>query len=310
MKKGITTLFLGLACAMSAQAQEYNLFYDVDEDGWLWFDSQEKIDKYVGNCDEVNYCVDPNGKPIQLVYADIMPDYPAATADPDFIGVGADGEDYGTEGYLTGALVLPGSSSLMSTNGGGFVVCMPSCTTYSICLSSGYSVQCRMLASRDVSASFANVNTGSSNFIDGFYTNCAAYSMFNRLCDPGIYTWTGIETLNGGYDNPDVIQGNEPVYAYFQNNRNQEVYIHGIRVTTPTNSMLAVRDATAKQQQTHIFLENGRVVLNEPADIRLYNAGGLLVKDATHTSSMDLSTLPGGIYIVRAGDAVRKVIRN
>ena len=39
MKKGITTLFLGLAVALGAQAQEYNLFYDVDEDGWLWIDS-------------------------------------------------------------------------------------------------------------------------------------------------------------------------------------------------------------------------------------------------------------------------------
>ena len=43
MKKIISTLFLGLACTIGVQAQEYNLFYDVDADGWLWFDSQEKI---------------------------------------------------------------------------------------------------------------------------------------------------------------------------------------------------------------------------------------------------------------------------
>ena len=96
MKK-FSTLFLGLACAIGMQAQEYNLFADVDADGWLWFDSQEKIDKYVGICDENNYKVDPNGKVIQLVYADINPTYPSATADPYYIGVGADGEDYGTE---------------------------------------------------------------------------------------------------------------------------------------------------------------------------------------------------------------------
>lgn len=308
MRKGITTLFLGLACAMGMQAQEYNLFYDVDEDGWLWFDSQEKIDKYVGSCDEMNYCVDPNGKPIQLVYADINPTFPEATANPDFIGVGADGEDFGTEGYLTGALILPGSSSLTATNGGGFVVCMPSCSTYSICLSSGYSVQCRMLGTRDVTASFTNVNTSTSNFGDGFYTPFAVYSMFGTLCDPGIKEWTGIENLESGWSsNPDFIKGDQPVYAYFQNCRNQEVYIHGIRVTTPTNSTLAVRDVTAKQQQTRIFLEGERVVLNEPADIRVYNASGLLMDAATHTDRMDLSSLPGGIYIVKAGDAIRKV---
>lgn len=35
MKKIISTLILGLACTIGVQAQEYNLFYDVDADGWL-----------------------------------------------------------------------------------------------------------------------------------------------------------------------------------------------------------------------------------------------------------------------------------
>ena len=307
MKKGITTLFLGLAVALGAQAQEYNLFYDVDEDGWLWFDSQEKIDKYVGLCDENNYCVDPDGKPIQMVYADINPDYPATIADPDFIGVGADGEDFGTEGYLTGALVLPGSSGLVgTTNGGGFVVCMPSCTSYSICLSSGYSVYCRMLGSRDANASFSNVITTTSSFVESAYINMSAHSMLNPLCGAGIFTWNGIENQDGGYDNPDVLKGDQPVYAYFQNNRNQEIYIHGIRVTTPTNSTLSVSDVAAKQQN-RIFFEGNRVVLNEPADIRVYSTDGLLMNAATHADRMDLSNMPKGIYIVKAGDATRKL---
>lgn len=309
MKKGITTLFLGLAVALGAQAQEYNLFYDVDEDGWLWFDSQEKIDKYVGLCNEDNYCVDPNGKPIQLVYADINPDYPATTADPDFIGVGADGEDFGTDGYLTGAIVLPGSSGLMATNGGGFVVCMPSCASYSICLSSGSSVQCRMLGSRDANASFSEINTNAEKFGNGYYRNLAAYIMFNNLCDAGIFTWSGIETLKGGSaasNDADILKGDQPVYAYFQNCRNQEVYIHGIRVTTPTNSTLSVSDVTTKQQN-RIFFEGNRVVLNEPADIKVYSADGLLMNAATHADRMDLSNMPKGIYIVKAGDATRKL---
>lgn len=306
MKKGITTLFLGLAFAAGAQAQEYNLFHDVDADGWLWFDTQEKIDKYVGLCDEENYCVDSDGKPIQLVYADIYPDYPQATADPFFWGVGTDGEDFGTAGYLTGALVLPGSSGLTQTNGGGFVVCMPSCSSFSICLSTGYSVYCRMLGSRDANAKFSNVVTGTSTFTNGAYINMSAHSVLNSLCGAGIYTWDGIENLNGGYDNPDVLKGDQPVYAYFQNNRNQEVYIHGIRVTTPTNSTVSVRDVTAKQQN-RIFFEGNRVVLNEPADIKVYNANGLLMDAAAHADCMDLSDMPKGIYIVKAGDATRKL---
>lgn len=294
MKKGITTLFLGLACAMGMQAQEYNLFADVDADGWLWFDSQEKIDKYVGLCDEENYKVDPNGKPIQLVYADIMPDYPQSTADPFWIGVGEDGEDFGTPGYRTGALVIAPSASLTATNGGGFVVCMPSCTTYSICLSTGYQVYCRIMGTTDVNTSFTN------------YTNISAYSMFNSLCGAGIYTWTGIETLDNGNEGALKLKGDQPVYAYFQNNRNQEVYIHGIRVTTPTNSTLSVRDAGAVQQN-RIFFEGNRVVLNEPARLEVYNAEGLLI-NAAHTDCMDLSGMPKGIYIVKAGDATRKLV--
>ena len=294
MKKGITTLFLGLAVALGAQAQEYNLFYDVDEDGWLWFDSQEKIDKYVGTCDETNYCVDPDGKPIQLVYADINPDYPASTADPTFIGVGTDGEDFGTEGYRTGALVIAPSASLTAQNGGGFVVCMPSCASYSICLSTGYQVYCRMMGSTDPGTPFTN------------YTNISAHSMFNSLCGAGIYTWTGIENLDNGNDDALKLKGDQPVYAYFQNNRNQEVYIHGIRVTTPTNSTLSVSDVAAKQQN-RIFFEGNRVVLNEPADIRVYSADGLLMNAATHADRMDLSNMPKGIYIVKAGDATRKL---
>ncbi len=306
MKK-FSTLFLGLACAAGMQAQEYNLFADVDADGWLWFDSQEKIDKYVGMCDEDNYKVDPDGKVIQLVYADILPDYPPATANPYYVGPGADGEDYGTEGYKTGALVIPGSSSVITegrSNGGGFVVCMPSCSSYSICLSSLYSVRCHIWGSRDANAKFTDVNTNSSSFMDGYYTNFAAYSLFNSLCDAGIYTWTGIENLNSGYDNPDVFKGNAPVYAYFQNDRNQEVYIHGIRVTTPTNSTVDIRETAAPRPR--IFFEGNRVVLNGEADIKVYNAAGQVV-DAAHADRMDLSGMPEGVYVVRAGEAVRKL---
>ena len=39
-----------ILCAMSATAQNYNLFSasDIDKDGWLWFDTTAKVHKYVG----------------------------------------------------------------------------------------------------------------------------------------------------------------------------------------------------------------------------------------------------------------------
>ena len=296
MKKGITTLFLGLAVALGAQAQEYNLFYDVDEDGWLWFDSQEKIDKYVGTCDEDNYCVNPDGKPIQLVYADVMPDYPASTADPTFVGAGAEGV-IGAEGARTGALIIAASSQLGEPKGGGFVVCMPSCTSYSICLSREGQTCVRMMATKDVNTKFTNYDVISAKY---------ALPGFSPLFRGGIFTWTGIETLDNGNEGAYTLQTNQPIYAYFQSATADPIYIHGIRVTTPTNSTLSVRDVTAKQQN-RIFFEGNRVVLNEPADIRVYSADGLLMNAATHADRMDLSNMPKGIYIVKAGDATRKL---
>ncbi|MCD8317633.1 MAG: T9SS type A sorting domain-containing protein [Paraprevotella sp.] len=293
MKKTISTLFLGLACALGAQAQEYNLFADVDADGWLWFDSQEKIDKYVGICDEENYKVDPNGKPIQLVYADIMPDYPETTADPFWEGAGADGE-IGGEGYRTGALITAPASASMSPNGGGFVVLMPSCTSYSICLSREGSTEVRMMASKDVNTPFTNYDVIT-----------AAYALVLKpLFRGGIYTWSGIETLTNGNDGAYALKSDQPIYAYFQSLTADPIYIHGIRVTTPTNSTMAIKETQAKT--SHIFFEGNRVVLNEAARIQVYGTDGMKMADS-YTDQMDLSNLPNGIYIVKAGDSTRKI---
>lgn len=290
MKKIISTLFMGLACSLSTQAQDYNLFADVDDDGWLWFDTQDKIDKYVGLCNEEGNKVDPKGKIIQMVPADIMPDYPSTIADPLWDGAGEGGE-IGAAGSRTGAIILAKSASLTATNGGGFVVLMPSCSTYSICLSAETQVYMRMMGSTDINTVFTE------------YTNINAHSLFNPLCGAGIYTWTGIENLDNGNIGALKLKGNTPVYAYFQNNRNQYVYIHGIRVTTPTNTVGIRENKSSKQ---HIFFEGNTVVLHETADILVCGIDGKIVTSAT-TNRMDLSNLPKGLYVIKAGDATRKL---
>lgn len=70
-----------LLSAIGVQAQEYNLFPAsvVDENGWLWFNSQNIVDQYVGVCKENDYKVDPEGKIIQMIYADQVPSYPSTT---------------------------------------------------------------------------------------------------------------------------------------------------------------------------------------------------------------------------------------
>ena len=86
--------------------------------------------------------------------------------------------------------------------------------------------------------------------------------------------------------------------------RTHVIYIHGIRVTTPTNSTVNIKETVAPKSR--IFFEGNRVVLNEATDIKVYNANGLLM-NAAHTDRMDLSNMPKGIYIVKAGDAIRKL---
>ena len=72
MRRKITTLLMAFGAILFANAQEYNLFdpADVDANGWIWFDTQEKIDKYIGQANNEDGKIDPDGKIIQLICAD------------------------------------------------------------------------------------------------------------------------------------------------------------------------------------------------------------------------------------------------
>ena len=85
-----------------------------------------------------------------------------------------------------------------------------------------------------------------------------------------------------------------------------EAYALSAACDTVFDVRISVRDAGAVQQN-RIFFEGNRVVLNEPARLEVYNAEGLLI-NAAHTDRMDLSGMPKGIYIVKAGDATRKLV--
>ena len=214
-----------ILCAMSATAQNYNLFSasDIDKDGWLWFDTQAKVDKYVGTCDEDNYKADPKGKKIQLVYADQVPTYPQTTVDPDAIGFGKGGE-LGAEGYKKGAIILPAASAAMQPNGGGILIMMPSCSELSINVSCESKVGFQLCSTTDISTTFTD------------YQVRGAWSpMFGVFAHAGNTTKTGLETKTNGNDNI-TIKSDKPVYVYFRNITKGEVYIHGIKVVTTTKN--------------------------------------------------------------------------
>ena len=122
MTKFFTTLVLAFGLTSALHAQEYNMFNlaDVDENGWLWFDTQAKIDKYVGRINEDDNKANLNGKLIQMVAANQPPLYPETTVSPDYIGIGKDGKK-GTEMSRKGAIMLqPGKGLFTVATGGSF----------------------------------------------------------------------------------------------------------------------------------------------------------------------------------------------
>ncbi len=297
MKKIFTLMLLAMACTLNIQAQEYNLFdaADVDADGWLWFDTDEKIEKYVGLCNEEDYKIDPDGKLIQLVYADIMPDYPSAYADSWFVGAGTDGE-IGSDGAKTGTIVLPKSSASMEENGGGIALKLPSCKTISFCISAEGQMTAAVKASKDINTTFTNYTTIKS-YLTGFM----------KLCGAGVHTWSGIETFhNNMEDETDyTLQSDAPIYAFIVNTTTwRQLYIHGVKITTPTAPAGIEEESVAGKDK--IFFFNNTISLNEEAQIEVYNVAGVLVESA-FASRLSLEDMSKGIYLVKVGNNTRKV---
>lgn len=264
-----------LLSAIGVQAQEYNLFPAsvVDENGWLWFNSQEIVDQYVGVCNEEDYKVDPEGKIIQMVYADQVPSYPSTTVDPDAIGYGKGGE-LGADGYKKGAIILSAASAVGATNGGGIALCLPSCSTLSMNVSCDNQVTCRLLSTDNSETTFTDYGVRQAYLIG-----------FKKFAGAGNTTKTGLETLTNGNDNI-TIKSDKPVYVYFQNTTKHEVYIHGIKVTTPKQETAGI--ANIQTQGT--------------AAQEVYTIDGVKVGN----------TLKGqkqGLYIVKQGNNIKKVIK-
>lgn len=283
MKK-IFTLAVTMLAALSASADSFNLFPAYD--GWLCFNSQNVINSYVGIINEDDYLVDATGKIVQMVYADQMPDYPPTEADPDIVGAGTDGE-IGSEGSVSGALILQPASAVATINGGGFVLALPSCSTLSIDYSSNSRVMARIVATTNPNAPMGNVSSSYELDSDkGWKVISAKYaSVFSRL-PAGHGQWTGIEKLSNGSDEV-TIQSDKPIYVWFQNATRDTVYVHGVKVTTPKQETAGVAG----------------VQVSHKGATEVYGIDGVrLGTDA-------LSGRRHGIFVVRKDGNVRKVMR-
>lgn len=260
MKKIVTLAMLAVA-TMSASAQEtFNLFSpaDCDADGWLWLNTQEKIDKYVGTINEDGYTVDPNGKPIQMAFANITPDYPETVADPDVLGADEGGyvfgnEEFNAETALKGGIVLAPASAQMSTNGGCLVLNLPSCATIDMILSSEASMLARTLMLSPTNGIDNDNSTGEDKWTGDTKAIYSKATLFGKLHAAGQFTWTGIESLHNGNNGDLTFKSESPVYFALQNCHKYAIYVHAIRITTPKQETVGIQENIANKQERNAY---------------------------------------------------------
>jgi hypothetical protein len=290
MRKMIFTILT--ACfvpVFSAGAVEYNLFdaADVDANGWIWFDTQAKIDRYIGQADNENAKYSEPGKPIQLISADFG-EYLDSEASHLFVGAGTDGKPGGA-GAKTGAIRISPASASMSTSGGGFVVKMPSCTSFNIMLSSGSKVYVRLLGTADAGKLFSDYTIVSAKYS----------TVFSALTSAGQKTWTDMHKLNNGNEPFFAYESPGTMYARYQNLTKDSIYIHGMKILTSTPAT-GIDHVNAGQ-----FRFDGKTVFaGETAGITVYNLQGTVEK-SEYASALDVSDLEKGAYLVKISCAER-----
>jgi hypothetical protein len=303
-----------MATCMSAQTT-VNWFdaEDCDADGWLWFDSAEKIKKYCGVGDEYK---------IQLVdalYQDSNGDIPETYGDPNVKGYNEAGEQ-GGEGAKTGAIVLPESDfSLIwssDVNGGGILMHLPDVAKLDLFVSvkgdPGWEDD-----DKTIPANFTDMYGalyGGEGTLEAVDCKCidiwfSKYSWGKVLSDKAQYEWTDIESHEAyeyDWDADDYItitlgkgKGN-PVTAYILNNNKTPWYIHGIRVYTYADADDTGVRSLSSDNALSLELSGKNVVAPVGANVAVYSASGALV--AAGQGSLDCSALASGVYVVKASD--------
>lgn len=279
-------LFLAaLSFTVAASAQNNNLYdpADCDADGWLWFDSQAKIDKYVGRANDDLGTWNKGGKLIQLSTTDFEP-YNESFADPDFPGVGSD-TIVGGEGAIKGGLGMPRNSKVLQNNGGRILFYLPSCKQMDIAFAGELSIRGRVSVTSDLEADFSS------------YQQKYA-SLFKGIGGATTYRWLNVQDKGFQSETPQVLS--------FQNGQADTIYIQAVRVFTYQPTDLGIEDQVQASFGMNVI--NRTVLLTEAQDIRVYNLSGNLVASVNKRKSLSLNHLPQGVYLVKAGKKSRKVI--
>lgn len=280
MKKLLLSIAVVAACGTVSAQQTYNYFdpADCDADGWLWLNTQAKLDKYCGfKTDgkfkiylEANTVMDPQ----TMSYAEPY-------TDATLKGYNEAGVE-GGEGSWTGGIVLPaGSSSIGSNpaNGGGILLELPDCAEYSVALST---------EKEYILTGIEMANGMNVEVVD--LKNIKVYMKMGILSKPlaqvSQYKWLNLQNFVGVTDeaNGYTIGGQDhPTTSLMRNNGNAPLYLQGIKVFTytDTNNGAGVND----------------IVSDENAPVEFFNLQGVKVAGDQP-----------GLYIRRQGTNVSKVI--
>lgn len=301
--------------SLAAHAQaSYNWFdpADCDADGWLWFDTDEKLEKYCGYGSKFQ---------IQLVdalYENDDFEYPAPELDATVEGYNKAGV-IGGDGAKTGAIVLPAANpddcwiNLGESNGGGFMLYLPDLAKLDILMS------CRgNLANPGdaVGPMYAYLSGGAGHLraIDCITYNYWAEGIVSKpITKEQQYLWKDIASTDYDYYDFDTdatksrrldMGKDNPVTVYVSNNNEAPLYIHGIRVYTYQQN--AGVDGILADNGLSLNIADKTVTTGVEAEISVYSVAGVKLLGGT-SDSLDCSSLPAGVYIVnaKAGNAVK-----
>lgn len=304
MKKFLLAV-AAFAAVSSVSAQEiYNYFdaADVDANGWLWFDTQEKIEKYVG-------FPSMSGNPkVMLMADDIIDSWAEPTCDPNIVGYNADGVQ-GGEGSKIGGIILPPAKDFLSVNGGGIYMFLPDCAEFNAVLSSEgilWSMWCGGGLGEVERVDYKRTNFCMPPFVKFSNYN---YAEWRNIQNEG-------EEDKAKDENAFIIQqpkGTKLTAALIAC-VSSPVIVHGIKVMTYTkasNSEAGIDDVLGGSALSLSF--NGNAVnATEAADMSVYSVSGAKVAEA-HGTTFALDNLAPGAYVVKAvsanGTATIKVVR-
>ncbi len=311
MKKFLLTIsafatFVG----MSAQAT-YNYFdaADVDADGWLWFDTQAKIDKYVGF---PGMGANPKIMLYTATWADKNGEYAEPECNPTVAGWNAAGE-LGGAGAKTGAIMLPTSDPEVSDiinddpKGGGIMLWLPDCAEFDLFVSTSNNVI--IPAVKGAKGWQPDVDCG----VICIYTARKLFGRGGPLAETSQYEWKNIQSLSNTGLNLSIAS-KEKVTGLVRNNMKHPLYIHGIKVLTYTKSSdsSAGIDDVVDGSVFQLSFNGKEVYATENAAISVYSVAGSKVAEV-NGASVSLENLAPGAYVVKAvsgnGAATIKVVR-